>query len=230
MIAIMINLIVKALARPFLARWVMLLMPNRALWQMHWDNTRGPLFSPKGKCLPWLTYGAIDYLEQSISPKKSILEIGGGSSTLFWLNRGNEVTTIESDEVWFRKIELEVDKLPTKVSAKAKLIQSANCDPRPIGEISGKLFDVIIVDQMGDRALFIPWCLDHLTTQGTIVIDNSDARYSKEAVDYLLRQGFGELSFFGMGPANTYAWTTSIFSQSLSNRDWEILPRRIIQY
>ena len=54
--------------------------------------------------LPWITYEAIIYLLLNTTPEDTIFEWGGGASTLFWRNRGHQVTTIESHHRWAEKL------------------------------------------------------------------------------------------------------------------------------
>lgn len=71
----------------------------RALQQTGWlPSVRedAPVDSKK-RPLPWLTYPAIDFLDQIVAPDERVLEIGGNSS-LWWANPGNDVTVIEADE------------------------------------------------------------------------------------------------------------------------------------
>jgi len=61
--------------------------------------------------LPWLTDGALDFLDSHIFYIKAglkhnprIFEFGAGNSTLYFLSRGCLVTSVEHDEEWCRKI------------------------------------------------------------------------------------------------------------------------------
>jgi hypothetical protein len=77
--------------------WVAL--SSQGLRQLAWFNKSDVLRTGKRQ-IPWLTFGAIQYLDQTISPEMTILELGGGSSSGFWLERGNIVTTVETNPTW----------------------------------------------------------------------------------------------------------------------------------
>ena len=96
-------------------RLVLLARIDGALGQLGWlqvdfDNL---LLSGKDP-VPWFSYGAIDYINQTISPDCSVLELGGGGSTRFWVGRGNSVTCIESDEAWSQKISHSLEHAANK--------------------------------------------------------------------------------------------------------------------
>lgn len=61
--------------------------------------------------LPWLTDGALDFLDShifyikaSLERNPRIFEFGAGNSTLYFLSRGCLVTSVEHDADWCRKI------------------------------------------------------------------------------------------------------------------------------
>ncbi len=61
--------------------------------------------------LPWLTDGAMDFLDShifyikaSLKHNPRVFEFGAGNSTLYFLSRGCLVTSVEHDEEWSRKI------------------------------------------------------------------------------------------------------------------------------
>lgn len=55
--------------------------------------------------LPWISYAAIAELDQFLTSKHSVVEFGGGGSTLFFAKRAKHVLCIESHQEWASKIE-----------------------------------------------------------------------------------------------------------------------------
>lgn len=177
---------------------------NRGLRQLGWPES-ARLKTPKDHDgpLPWLTYAAIDYLDQVVPTTARILEIGGGNSTKWWSRRGNSVTTIESDEGWLETIvgytsehhfcrssQEVLNLLNTKLS-------------------SGELFDVVVVDGVEPRSDYLVAASELLDEKGVLVVDNSErVAYSAELSKL---SGLQRLDFFGIGPSNRYAWCTSVF-------------------
>jgi predicted O-methyltransferase YrrM len=50
--------------------------------------------------LPWLPFRLIDELEAIVRPGSRVFEYGGGGSTLWYLDRGAVVVTVEHDQEW----------------------------------------------------------------------------------------------------------------------------------
>jgi hypothetical protein len=62
------------------------------------------------RVLPWITDGAIDFLDTFILERRKIgfstkvFEFGSGNSTLYFLSKGCFVTSVEHDTSWAKKI------------------------------------------------------------------------------------------------------------------------------
>ena len=53
-----------------------------------------------GDPLPWYTYPAIDFLKDRNYAGKTVLEFGGGQSTLWWATHAASVVTFEASAKW----------------------------------------------------------------------------------------------------------------------------------
>lgn len=174
---------------------------------------------------PWLVYGATDFLEHTISPSARILELGGGGSTLFWLNRGNEVVTIENDSKWFSRMN---ELVGTKPNWKPYLVEEISI---PLLEnLDLGQFDVIVNDFIGDRSSLTSWIEDSVAVGGYVVWDNSDRPSETMALARLKKSGFGHIDFFGLSPINSFALQTTVLSKSLKSPGWEISRKKTILY
>lgn len=189
---------------------------THALEQLGWNISRrareardysGPI--------PWMVYSSIHYLDQTVPLNGNVLEIGGGGSTLWWLSRGNSVTTVETENEWASDLSKKI--LSTQESEKwtLKEIQTINSKNLEFA-IENHKFDVIVNDGLGDRTGLIQLLTDALNPGGIIVWDNSDRVEFQESLDELKELGFGRLDFFGFGPINAYCWMTSVFSKDFS--------------
>ena len=80
-------------------------MRTHALNQLDWMSSRHQSDSKNflGP-IPWWSYACTHFLDQVVPIEATILEIGGGASSLWWLERGNRVTTFESDHKWATQI------------------------------------------------------------------------------------------------------------------------------
>jgi|688.fasta_scaffold246579_1 hypothetical protein len=200
-----------------------------ALQQLGWFETNMEKLLVSGKQpKPWFVYGAIDYLEHIVAPSSRVLELGGGGSTLFWLNRGNPVTTIEQDTAWSGLLNKAVG-----VSGSWKLVEVSGIDLKTLEDLEvNQKFDVIVNDFNSEtsRGDVADWIDERLATNGLIIWDNSDRQDYSAGIERLKSLGYGWVSFFGLGPINAYAFETTIFSKAFTQPTWEISPRKRILY
>jgi len=196
-----------------------------------------------GEALPWFTYGAIDFLERELTADLSIFEYGGGQSTLFWSRRVRRVAGLDHDlsfgayvtpqlpaNASFKIVE-EGAPLPEALQSWAARRPVFSDPERTVRTYrSGQLnqafeaygleilshprdtFDVVIVDGMA-RSLSTWSAIQHFTSRGFIVFDNSDRDFYAPAYQMLEDAGYRRLDFWGLGPINPYGWCTSVFYQ-----------------
>ena len=166
-----------------------------------------------GEPLPWYTYSIIDFLKYRNFDSKSILEFGGGQSTLFWAKRASRVVTLEGDKSWYLKIKKE---MPYNVhlhyvSMENKFINVAQVNSVLQSE-DRQTYDVIVIDGLY-RDEMIKIALRLMAEDGIIICDNSEG--------YGFYDGFKETSlkrvdFFGNAPGVVLPHCTSIFFKSSS--------------
>lgn len=160
----------------------------------------------EGQPLPWVTYSFIDFIKPRLNKNLSIFEYGSGNSTLFYAKNVKRVVSVEHDEAWYNKIVNEK-------AANAEMIFTAL---EKDGEYSQKAkllneqFDIIIVDGR-DRVNCCKHSVDALSTNGVLVLDDSEREFYNEARVFLTARGFKELSFSGISPGMFYNKATSIF-------------------
>ena len=200
-------------------RFLALYRANRgALGQVGWNDVnlnRLLVSGPEPK--PWFVYGAIDYIEHTFNPSMRILELGGGGSTLFWLNRGHDVTTIETNPYWLQTMNSTMAGL---ANWKCHLVDEIT--PVILDELELKSFDVIVNDFGGNREQVVDAMMKLLNENGYIIWDNSDRKSYQVGIEKLISNGFGYVSFFGLGPINSYAWETRILSKQIPKINWFI--------
>lgn len=163
----------------------------------------------KGRALPWVTYSFIDFIKERITKSQHIFEYGSGSSTIFYAERAGEVTSVEHDKGWF-------DKVKGTSPANAEMIF---CELHRDGEYARKAtlldkkFNIIIVDGR-DRVNCCKYSLDALSTDGVIILDDSERKVYQPARELLQENGFKEISFSGISPGLFYEKATSVFYKS----------------
>lgn len=157
-----------------------------------------------GNPLPWITYGAIDFLTPRIQPHWRVFEFGAGYSTLWWSSRVAAVVSVESDRAWLESISA---RLPAHVTCTYASEASEDYVRGPEGH---GLFHVIVNDGKR-RVACVPAALEALTPDGVILWDNSDRDYYAAGFSELAAAGFKRIDFSGLGPANNHLWMTTIF-------------------
>jgi len=113
---------------------------------------------------PWLTTGAIEFLETYIDKDKNILEFGAGNSTIWFASRTDHIITIEHDPEWYQKIK-------EKVKTEIRLL------PRPYAYVCDGFpdehFDFVLVDGR-DRVKCIERIHPKIKHGGILMLDNSE--------------------------------------------------------
>ena len=192
--------------RFFIARWLryrrLWTIPEWGLGQLGWR--RGDL-----QQLPWITYASIGFIDQVVPVNADVLEIGGGSSTRWWTERGNRVTCLESDTDWAERIRsaspaATVHDVGSAEEAAAWLEDAAR---------RGTTFDVVVVDGVEPRARYLQAAASLVGEAGILIVDNTDRAAYRPALRALTDAGWLRFDFFGLGPSNPYAWMTSVLSR-----------------
>jgi predicted O-methyltransferase YrrM len=198
-----------------------------------WRASQRPTSNPLTDHQPWLTFGAIRYLDARLQRGMHVFEYGSGGSTIFFAERAADVVAVEHEPDWHRKVAHEV-LAASRSNVRLLLMQpSSACeataspdDPDGYASIDRRFtgcsfrryaaaidawpddsFDVIIVD---GRAR--PSCCKHampkLAPGGVIVLDNAERAHYAAAIRRLDAAGWTRREFAGAGPYNRYFWKT----------------------
>lgn len=203
--------------------WILFFSKDSFLWQTGWFKST---FSKKsiGKLnekLPWFTYPMIKFLEKKLEKNFSVLEFGGGNSTLWFSQRVRHIHTIENISYWFNYMKSNAPK-----NAEIKLIEIESdlsyselaflplSNPTSYSFGGGdSIFDIIIIDGV-DRINCIVNSYNKLSDNGIFIIDNTETNYEiklKDGFDFLEQKGFKRMDFWGMCPIVARLSCTSIF-------------------
>jgi len=164
--------------------------------------------SKEGEPLPWYTYPCIDFLKNLPFHDKTVLEFGGGQSTLWWGKRAKHVVTFEGSEQWYKMI---TEKAPANVElflvSQKNLIKCTEDVNQILSSKKYPSFDIVIIDGFY-RYEMIDIACKVAAEDGAIICDDSDG--------YKIYDGFRERSlsrvdFFGHGPCLGLPRCTSIF-------------------
>jgi hypothetical protein len=183
---------------------------------------------------PWITFSAAEFLDDwtaSAPDQFSVFEYGSGGSTLYWLDRGARVVSIEHDAHWYAQMQrllpahsgVDYRLVPPQSEERAHFDRS---DPRlghsddpayaqstfigyasQIDAYPDLSFDIVLVD---GRAR--PTCLAHAIPKARhlIVLDNADRSYYLARTQRLLA-GFEHQMFIGLCPGVPEPTRTDVF-------------------
>ena len=168
-------------------------------------DSRSPV-DQQGNAIPWVTYSFIDFIKERIRKEHSVFEFGSGNSTYFYAKYAGKVVSVEHDKQWYDKI----------VSTKPDNAEMIYCELKTDGDYCRKplalnqQFDIVIVDGR-DRVNCCKQAVGALTSEGVIVLDDSERAFYAEAITFLKDKGFKQLALTGISPGLFYNKATSIF-------------------
>jgi predicted O-methyltransferase YrrM len=164
--------------------------------------------------LPWLSWPAVDFLNQQLRPGMRVLEFGGGGSTEFFLSRGCDVVTVERSMEWVDKLRKRVDR--TGAASRWRLV----CVPESAApsDYSDSLrmgpWNVILIDA-AYRLQCLEAARDYLDHDGMILFDNADLDCYSTAPS--LMESLSRLEFAGLGVGRKQATKTDVYYRTLTN-------------
>ncbi|MFC2170129.1 hypothetical protein ACFLRM_06170 [Acidobacteriota bacterium] len=120
----------------------------------------------------WYTFPLIELLETKKFKTRSILEFGGGQSTLWWAKRAKEVVSFENSSKWFNYLRKRVPPNVTIYLAKDEGPESAN------KYLHKRTFDVITIDSF-HRFKCAIWSTTRLAKGGAIILDDSEGHWTE---------------------------------------------------
>jgi len=203
---------------------------THGIWQLGWmDSRKLGISMDHSGLIPWWPYSAVHYLDQIAPTNYSVLEFGGGSSTIWWLERGNQVTTIETDSAWVKRLEQQVRSKGLQGKWNVHHVKEINAQ-NVEQELKNLKFDLVINDGLGDRNSAVELLNSYVKNEGLVVWDNSDRSEYKHALLEFQSNKWMKLEFFGLGPINAYCSQTTIFYQTSHDPIGRNPKLGIIQY
>jgi hypothetical protein len=157
----------------------------------------------QGAPIPWMNYGAIDFIGAKITADMRVFEWGAGFSSLWFAKHVKEVISIEENVAWYRELK---PQLPSNV---ALMCLPARDDyVRAIRTTTGE-FDVIVIDGV-HRNECASESISRLSANGMVVFDNSDGSDYDSSMAMFNQAGFLRIDFWGLIPSYLYKNCTSI--------------------
>lgn len=155
--------------------------------------------------VPLYTYPAIEYLQSLDLKNKRIFEFGSGQSTLFFLNKGAKVVSVENNVNWFDKLNSQIQENENHKFIFAQKEEYVNSILK-----EEDLFDIIVVDGAENRLESTKNAITKIKEDGIIIIDNSDwfensTKLVRDRLDFI------QVDFYGFRPSKSNTAVTSFF-------------------
>ncbi len=186
-----------------------------------WLGSMRFLFAQLEEHQPWLSYGAIRYLDERLRPDSVVFEYGSGGSTLWFAERVRHVTSIEHDADWHARVVREAERAGIKnctfvLREPSPWTTSEDGSPNKRAEYSSprtprsfedyvraceafpdETFDLVLVDGTNRSA-----CLRHVASKvrvgGVLALDDSELPLFRD--DVLSLSAWPSTSFEGLRP------------------------------
>ena len=172
------------------------------------------------QAVPWMSWKAIDFLQDYLKPNLRVFEWGGGGSTLFFSKRGCHVTTVESNENWLNVITANNQKESSgSGSLEIRFIAAETQAPQKIKEYiesvrEGAPWDIVLLDGLERAYLSRLDCLKEIPGKvrsgGLVIVDDSYRAMYREIPNIL--KGWKREVFRGLGSARLGVTQTDIYS------------------
>lgn len=200
-----------------------------------WRESQRLRRSPLAERRPWLTFGAIRFLEARLDRSMRVFEYGSGGSTIFFAERAGEVVAVEHERDWQVTVQRAIEAAglsnarvvlaePSPAGAEARNAAAADpgayasSDTRYAGSSfrayaatidawPDDAFDVIVIDGRARPSAFVH-ARPKLAPGGLLVLDNAERAHYASILHTLDTLGWRRHEFAGAGPYNRYFWKT----------------------
>lgn len=128
---------------------------------------------------PWLPFKLVDTLTSRLRPGQRVFEYGGGGSTLWLVDLGADVVTVEHDRSWFDRLTAAPGCRQAEVRLRL-LDQTGNDYVGAIDDQADESLDLVIVDGR-ERVRCFERSLPKVKPNGLLLLDDVDRRRYRRA-------------------------------------------------
>lgn len=157
---------------------------------------------------PWWNYPARRFIEQRLTTGANVFEFGAGASTLWLLDKGCRVRSVEHDPDWYRAIQSQLGNAMVVRLVPHSAGDSAYAES--ILEEKDASFDLVIVDG-GDRVRCGELAMGKVRPGGLLLLDDSQ-RTEYDPLHAMLRTWSAE-RLFGLKPGDWEPRATTVWTR-----------------
>ncbi len=200
--------------------------PDQIQYLPEWWSSLDPGRNPLSDECPWISFSAIDFLENIITKDMNVYEYGSGGSTLFFARRAHTVISTEHDRNWYGKVHDDINNkgllnCEVRLFEPVKILSASSQDAGDPDSYSsgGKEYDGMSfknyassIDSYPDAhfdIIFIdgrsrPSCFKHalrkVKEKGFIVLDNAEIPHYVHIHNSLNNGAWSKHDFLGLFP------------------------------
>jgi len=158
--------------------------------------------------LPWLPFRLIDELTGVVDDSTRVFEYGGGGSTLWFLERGATVVTVEHHPAW-------AGVLRQQITSRSWTLLERPADDgyadyvAAIEAYPDQFFDIVVVDGR-ERARCVAASTAKVRPGGVLVVDDVDRERYRDALD---ATGWPRRDVVGFAPAKPSLAYTAVLTR-----------------
>lgn len=150
------------------------------------------------RVLPWITDGATDFIDTFINERTKqgletrVFEFGSGNSTLYFLEKGCSVVSVEHDHEWAGRVSKTAEIFGHTEKLTLHKAERPYCK---LYQDSG--FDITVIDGR-DRIQCFQHVLDSIVNKDQIIVFDNTERFDytyKEAVDLIKKYDLRAIHF-----------------------------------
>lgn len=169
--------------------------------------------------VPWLTYDAIDWLNENLTSRMRLFEYGSGGSTLYFAKRVNEVISLEHDREWYNKVNamlqdrevtnVELKYVPPDDSSDGSSELDYRSYVEAISRYEDESFDFILVDGRA-RSRALRKAFPKTKVGGHLMLDDSE-RDRYESAKQSIEDHATKTVFRGLQPGAVNIGETTLY-------------------
>lgn len=159
-----------------------------------------------GDPIPWFSYPFIDFINNRLDNDIVLFEFGSGNSTKYFSKKVKMIYSVEHNVDWYNFI------TQTKQINSIIFLTKSDSEEEYLNPLQTleKKNNIIIVDGLHRNAC-LKASINKLTTDGVIILDDSERLEYRDGIDYVENLGFKRLDFWGIAPTVLFKKCTTLF-------------------